>query len=128
MNDDNSGRGKEILFSDTIGFIRDLPPQLIQAFKSTLEDSIESDVLFHVVDASDPFVDERINIVNEILDSIGAKQPRVLVFNKLDLCNQVILAQLKHRYDDQECLRISVVQEKGLEELKEWVRNFFSKK
>ena len=70
MTDPTMGRGKEILFNDTIGFIRDLPPKLIQAFKSTLEDSIESDLLLHVVDASDKFVQERINVVNKILDDI----------------------------------------------------------
>jgi GTP-binding protein HflX len=70
MTDPTMGRGKEILFNDTIGFIRDLPPKLIQAFKSTLEDSIEADVLFHVIDASDPFVQERIDVVNKILDDI----------------------------------------------------------
>jgi GTP-binding protein HflX len=58
------------LLNDTIGFIRDLPPKLIQAFSSTLEDSIESDLLLHVIDASDPFVQERIDVVNDILDNI----------------------------------------------------------
>jgi len=62
--------GKEVLLNDTIWFIRDLPPKLIDAFSSTLEDSIESKFLFHIIDASDPFVQERINVVNEILDDI----------------------------------------------------------
>lgn len=70
MTDPVMGTGKEILFNDTIGFIRDLPPKLIKAFKSTLEDSIESDVLFHVIDASDPYVQDRIDVVNKILDDI----------------------------------------------------------
>lgn len=70
MTDPLMGKGKEILFNDTIGFIRDLPPKLIKAFKSTLEDSIESNVLFHVVDASDPYVQDRIDVVNKILDDI----------------------------------------------------------
>ena len=66
----NNEYGKEILLNDTIGFIRDLPPKLIDAFSSTLEDSIESKFLLHIIDASDPFVSERINVVNEILDDI----------------------------------------------------------
>jgi GTP-binding protein HflX len=59
-----------LLLNDTIGFIRDLPPDLIAAFTSTLEDSIESDLLLHVVDASDPWIEEKIKIVDETLDQI----------------------------------------------------------
>lgn len=111
--------GREILFNDTIGFIRDLPPQLIQAFRSTLEDSIESDILFHVVDSSDPFFQERINVVNEILDKIWAKQERILVFNKIDLLDELQLATLKYEFKNETCLWISALEEKWLEELKD---------
>ncbi|MDD2917075.1 MAG: GTPase HflX, partial [Candidatus Gracilibacteria bacterium] len=69
--------GKEILINDTIGFIRDLPPELIRAFSSTLEDSIEADILLHVIDAHDPKVLEKIDIVETTLSSIGAKQQRI---------------------------------------------------
>ena len=79
------GKGSSILVNDTIGFIRDLPPMLIQAFTSTLEDSVQADILLHVVDASDPLVEDKIDVVEQILDQIGAKQERVLVFNKIDL-------------------------------------------
>jgi GTP-binding protein HflX len=58
------------LLNDTIGFIRDLPPNLIEAFSSTLEDSIESDLLLHVIDASDPKVLEKIEVVESILENI----------------------------------------------------------
>jgi GTP-binding protein HflX len=58
------------LINDTIGFIRELPPKLIDAFKSTLEDSIESDVLLHVIDASDYKFHLKIDVVEEILESI----------------------------------------------------------
>jgi len=68
--DPETGVGKEVLLNDTIGFIRELPPKLIKSFSSTLEDSIESDLLLHVIDASDPFIQERIDVVNEILDKI----------------------------------------------------------
>ena len=84
--------------------------------------------MFHVVDASDPYIEERIRIVNEILDNIGAKQPRILVFNKLDLCDQAVLASLKYRYANQDCLRISVLKDQGLEELKDRVKKFFADK
>jgi GTPase len=79
--EEKDGHGKEFLINDTIGFIRDLPPDLISAFRSTLEDSIEADVLLHVIDSSDPLVEDKIQVVNTILDEIGAEQPRVLVFN-----------------------------------------------
>lgn len=78
------GRGKEILINDTIGFIRDLPPELIDAFSSTLEDSIHAQVLIHLIDASDPLVVEKIQIVDEILEQIGADQKKLYVFNKMD--------------------------------------------
>jgi GTP-binding protein HflX len=78
------GRGKEILINDTIGFIRDLPPNLVDAFSSTLEDSIESQILLHVIDASDPKVTEKIRVVDDILLNIGAKQKKIYVFNKID--------------------------------------------
>ena len=56
--------------NDTIGFIRDLPPDLIAAFRSTLEDSIESDILLHVIDAGDPWCEEKITLVDETLETI----------------------------------------------------------
>ena len=58
------------MLNDTIGFIRDLPPKLVKSFSSTLEDSIESDFLLHVIDVSDPFVDERIEVVHKVLSDI----------------------------------------------------------
>lgn len=111
--------GKEILLNDTIWFIRDLPPKLIDAFSSTLEDSIESKFLLHVIDASDPFIQERINVVNEILDDIWAKQHRVMVFNKIDLIDQNKLSEIKETYKDEDCIFISVHNEIGLENLKD---------
>ena len=64
------GVGKTFLINDTIGFIRDLPPNLIEAFSSTLEDSIEADLLLHVIDANDPKLDEKIKVVDDILAQI----------------------------------------------------------
>jgi len=113
--------GKEILLNDTIWFIRDLPPKLIKSFSSTLEDSIESELLLNVIDASDPFVQERINVVNEILDDIGAKQPRFMVFNKIDLIDKSKLAELKSRFGWKDVLWISALKWIGLEELKKFL-------
>ncbi|MDD3272585.1 MAG: GTPase HflX [Bacteroidales bacterium] len=73
------------LLSDTVGFIRKLPHQLVESFKSTLDEVRESDILMHVVDISHPNFEEHIKVVRETLDEIGAKnKPTFLVFNKID--------------------------------------------
>lgn len=110
--------GKEILLNDTIGFIRDLPPKLIKSFSSTLEDSIESDALLHVIDASDPFVEERIDIVHQVLSDIGADQDKILVFNKCDLIDQEKKSELSQKFSAFPHVFISVKEGTGVEELK----------
>jgi GTP-binding protein HflX len=107
-----------VLINDTIGFIRDLPPDLISAFRSTLEDSIEADLLLHLIDASDPLLEDKINVVNAILDDIGAEQPRVLVFNKIDRLTKKDLSALKKTYG-KTALYLSAVSGEGIEKLKE---------
>ena len=73
------------LLSDTVGFIRKLPHQLVESFKSTLDEVRESDILMHVVDISHPNFEEQINVVRDTLNEIGAKnKPVFLVFNKID--------------------------------------------
>ncbi|WP_266364700.1 GTPase HflX [Tellurirhabdus rosea] len=73
------------LLSDTVGFIRKLPTTLIEAFKSTLDEVREADVLLHVVDVSHPSFEEHIEVVDSILTEIGAgEKPTILVFNKMD--------------------------------------------
>ena len=83
QDENNFQLGKEALLIDTIGFIRDLPPQLIKAFASTLEDSIQSDILLHVIDANDPDLINKVKIVEDILSQIKATQPMIYVFNKM---------------------------------------------
>jgi GTP-binding protein HflX len=138
----------EILLNDTIGFIRDLPPNLIEAFRSTLEDSIESDLLLHVVDISDPKIEEKIKIVDDILENIWANQSKIYVFNKVDLlsdwhlsCPQDTssdkffspsqekeehkiklidnLEKIKNRFPDLEPILISSYKKTGLDKLKD---------
>lgn len=73
------------LLSDTVGFIRKLPHQLVESFKSTLDEVRESDLLLHVVDISHPNFEEQIDIVNQTLHEIGGgNKPTILVFNKID--------------------------------------------
>jgi GTP-binding protein HflX len=109
---------KEVLLNDTIGFIRDLPPKLIKSFSSTLEDSIESDLLLHVIDASDSFIQERIDVVNEILDEIWAKQKRIMVFNKIDLVSPERITELKKEFRTKNTVRISVKNAVWLDDVK----------
>ncbi|MDO8292840.1 MAG: GTPase HflX [Gallionella sp.] len=76
----------EIVVSDTVGFIRHLPHSLVAAFRSTLEETVQADVLLHVVDANNANRDDQIAEVNKVLAEIGAVDiPQVLVFNKIDL-------------------------------------------
>ena len=73
------------LLSDTVGFLRKLPHDLVECFKSTLDEARESDILLHVVDVSHPAFMEHIRVVNETLNSIGAaEKPMIVVFNKVD--------------------------------------------
>ncbi|MCB0508617.1 MAG: GTPase HflX [Bacteroidetes bacterium] len=74
------------LLSDTVGFIRKLPHHLVESFKSTLDETKESDIIVHVVDASHENFRDHINVVNETLSDLSVtKQPRLVVFNKMDL-------------------------------------------
>jgi len=113
--------GVEILFNDTIGFIRDLPPELIDAFSSTLEDSIESDILLHVVDASDKDKQEKIDLVENILNHIGAGDKRLLVFNKADMLTKQEEENLKNEFKDIDFCVISSLKKKWLDILKKKV-------
>jgi GTP-binding protein HflX len=75
-----------VVLADTVGFIRDLPHDLVAAFRSTLAEARDADLLLHVVDASDPERDERILDVERVLKEIGADElPQILVYNKIDL-------------------------------------------
>ncbi|MBB1553825.1 GTPase HflX [Candidatus Gracilibacteria bacterium] len=115
--------GVEILLNDTIGFIQDLPPDLIAAFRSTLEDSLEADILLHVVDANDPWIQEKIDIVNDTLDRIGASQERFLIYNKIDLLSTDQRQELLTRQN----LLISSVTGEGIEDIKKFLYNTFVK-
>lgn len=76
---------REIVLLDTVGLIRDLPPALRQAFRATLEEIADADLLLHVVDASDPDAEQQIETVESVLEELGAADlPRFLVFNKCD--------------------------------------------
>jgi GTP-binding protein HflX len=78
--------GRELMLSDTIGFIQDLPPDLIQAFKSTLSEAVAADLILHVIDINDPDLYEKIVVVEDILKQLGLHdRKKIYVFNKVDL-------------------------------------------
>jgi GTP-binding protein HflX len=80
-----------VVLADTVGFVRDLPHDLVAAFRSTLSEARDADLLLHVIDASDPQRDERIGQVDEVLKEIGAEDiPQLLVYNKIDLLEAAV--------------------------------------
>ncbi len=114
------------LLSDTVGFIRKLPTQLIESFKSTLDEIRESDILLHVADASHPDFEEQIDTVNETLHEIGAgEKPVILALNKIDLIDDGKTKQLtnifkRHKYP---VVFISAEKKTNLDDLKRVLYN-----
>lgn len=113
------GRGKEILISDTIGFIQDLPPELIDAFRSTLDETVDADLLLHVIDVSDKHVHEKIVEVEDVLKKIDAdKIPKIYVFNKMDLVKRKPAKITRKEYAEFTPMFVSAHSGIGLDELK----------
>jgi GTP-binding protein HflX len=91
---------REVLLTDTVGFIRNLPKELVEAFRSTLEEVLEGDLILHVVDASSPEIDVHMETVDTLLDELGAQDtPRLVVMNKIDRVPPERWQDLKERYD-----------------------------
>lgn len=107
--------GHEILVSDTVGFIQNLPHHLVAAFRSTLAETAEADLLLHVVDYADPFCLEKIEVVKEILTGLGASEERmILVFNKIDMLAGPVL-----EYSRDDRVSISALEGRGMDRLLE---------
>ena len=118
--------GRRYLLSDTVGFIRKLPHQLVEAFKATLEETALADLIVHVVDASEPEHQRRAAIaaVDAVLEEIGAgDKPRLLVYNKADLLDTADANELTIR--DPESVAISAITADGLEELRDRIESTF---
>ncbi|MBM7367686.1 GTPase HflX [Gordonia hydrophobica] len=97
--------GHEVVFTDTVGFVRHLPTQLVEAFRSTLEEAVEADLLVHVVDGSDPFPGNQISAVRQVLGDVLAEEklpapPEMLVINKIDAVDGITMAALRAEYPD----------------------------
>ena len=110
---------KEVLMSDTVGFIRKLPHRLIESFKSTLDEVRESDALVHVVDVTHPNYEEQMQVVSETLGDLDARdKPTLVVFNKIDaLEDRTLLRRLRRNHPD--AVFISALRGIGLDTLKE---------
>lgn len=126
------------LLTDTVGFIRKLPAQLLESFKSTLDEVREADILIHVVDISHPNFEDQLNIVNETLAEIDKEEkPIILVFNKIDAythipkdeddltpktAENISLEELKHTWmskmNNHNCVFISATDKENVDELK----------
>lgn len=109
---------KITLLSDTIGFIQDLPPDLIEAFKSTLREIIDADLLLHVIDVSDPLFESKILIVEDILSELGiSNKPKFYVFNKSDLTTTINKEELKDHFSGFSPVFVSAITKEGLSDL-----------
>ncbi len=98
---------EKIIITDTVGFIRKLPPQLVASFKSTLSEVREADIIFHIIDASHPFYEDQLKVVDETLKEFGSKDKQVIkIFNKIDLISDKTKIDFI-RNSHKDCLMIS---------------------
>jgi len=114
-------RGADVLVSDTVGFVKNLPHQLVASFKATLEEAVNADLLLHIVDVASPDALQQIESVNNVLKEIGCGQKPILeVFNKVDIVRRIgELEMLQTLYPDAVCISAKTCY--GLEELNEAV-------
>jgi GTPase len=109
--------GRVYTLTDTVGFVRHLPHQLVEAFRSTLEEVGDADLVVHVVDGSHPDPEEQVRAVHEVLSEVGADRlPELLVVNKVDVADQETLLRLKHTWPD--AVFVSAHTGEGLDELR----------
>jgi len=114
--------GATLLMTDTVGFVRNLPHNLVDAFKATLEEASSADLLIHVADASDPEVEIHMATTEKVLSEIGAGSlPRILVLNKIDIADPAALEHWKRIHP--EGLAISVKSGQGLDQLISVIEN-----
>lgn len=111
---------QEILITDTIGFIRNLPPRLVKAFTSTLMETIHADILLHVIDVSDPEFELKIDIVNAIIQNLGKSTDKTIyIFNKVDKVEKLEKERILEKYTDHSPLFVSVKTGEGISTIAE---------
>ncbi len=119
--------GRKYLVTDTVGFIRRLPHQLVEGFAATLEETLVADLVLHVADASAPEdrLEEQLRSVNSVLDEIGAAElPIELVLNKIDLVDPLMRKRLGNRFPN--ALQVSAATGEGLDELRARIAELFA--
>ncbi|QTI66917.1 GTPase HflX [Gordonia polyisoprenivorans] len=119
--------GREVVFTDTVGFVRHLPTQLVEAFRSTLEEVVDADLLLHVVDGSDEFPAEQIAAVRRVINEVVAEEgvsspPELLVINKIDAIDHTRMTELRAMAPD--AVFVSARTGEGLPDLFDRVREF----
>ena len=121
---EEEGHGAEapLLVTDTVGFIEDLPPPLVEAFRSTLEEALEADGLLLVVDLSDPAWPEQLGSVHSLLDQLGASPPRLVIGNQIDRCPAEALDRA--RALEPQMLFVSATASLGLDHLRRRLRHW----
>ena len=108
--------GRDFTIADTVGFVRHLPHQLVEAFRSTLEEVSQADLILHVVDGSDPAPEEQIAAVREVLAEIDAARiPEVIVINKADIADPLVISRLLRR--EPNAVVVSAHTSTGIDEL-----------
>lgn len=122
--------GRAVVFTDTVGFVRHLPTQLVEAFRSTLEEVVEADLVLHVVDGSDPFPLKQIEAVNGVVTDIIREldvpaPPEIVVVNKIDQADPLVLAELRHALED--VVFVSAKTGEGIAELEARVELFLNR-
>ena len=116
----------KIILADTVGFVKDLPHTLVDAFKSTLIETQEAHLLLHVIDASDPQRAMKIDSVNEVLTAIGANEvPQLLAFNKVDMLAHKKIGCEKKANQDLDTVWLSAYNGDGLEDLLKTIKAHF---
>lgn len=120
-------RGKQILLTDTVGFIQKLPTQLVAAFRATLEEIQEAHMLLHVVDVSDPNAPAQVEAANRVLEELGATEiPQLMVWNKIDMCEDSEWMRTLASSVNSVC--ISAKKGNGIRELRERIEHELSQR
>ncbi len=117
------GAPNELLITDTVGFIRELPAPLTEAFRATLEETLEADVLLLLVDLSNPDWESQMNIVNDLLNSLNVNSKRLVVANKIDCCDSSSIEAISRL--NKEVIYVSATSGVGLQGLKNWLQDQF---
>ena len=113
-------KGINVLIADTVGFIDKLPHKLVDAFRSTLEESIEADLLLHVVDVSSPEYEVQMEVADKVLSELGANPSKIYVYNKVDALDELPI------YGKKPSCYVSARTGQGIDELKEMILNELS--